>query len=81
MLWKRAKGQGRMLVRRAPVGVSLSAPGYGSAAVRRKTPSVTVTGAPGELVLWMFGRRRAAEVTYAGDELSVERLKQAHLGL
>lgn len=81
LLWNRAKVQGRMLVRKAAVGVSLAAPGYGEATIRRRTPSVTVTGAPGELVLWMFGRQRAAEVTFAGDELSIERLKQSHLGL
>jgi uncharacterized protein (TIGR03085 family) len=80
-LWSRAKTGARMLLRRAPVGVSLVAPDYGEAGVRRKSPSVTVTGAPGELVLWMFGRQRAAEVSYAGDELSVERLKQTRLGL
>lgn len=81
LLWNRAKAQGRMLVRRAAVGVTLAAPGYGEAAVRHRTPSVTVSGAPGELVLWMFGRQRAAEVTYAGDELSIERLRQSQLGL
>ncbi|MBO0748008.1 MAG: TIGR03085 family protein, partial [Acidimicrobiaceae bacterium] len=81
LLWNRAKGQGRMLVRKAPVGVSLAAPGYGEATIRRRTPTVTVRGAPGELILWMFGRQRAAEVSFSGDELSIERLKQSRLGL
>lgn len=81
LLWSRAKQGGRMLVRKAAVGVTLAAPGYGEATIRRRAPIVTVTGSPGELVLWMFGRQRAAEVTYSGDELSIERLRQSHLGL
>lgn len=80
VLWSRAKMQGKLFLRKAPVGVTLSAPGYGEAAVSRKTPAVTVAGGPGELVLWMFGRQAAAEVAYTGDELSIERLKQTKLG-
>jgi uncharacterized protein (TIGR03085 family) len=81
VLWSRLKGQGRMMVRKAPVGVVIEAPGYGEATLKRSTPSVTVTGAPGELLLWAFGRQKAAEITYSGDDVSVERLKQARLGL
>lgn len=81
VLWSRAKLQGRAMLRKAPVGVVIVAPGYGEVTLKRSTPAVTVTGSPGELVLWMFGRQKAAEVSYAGDEVSVERLKQIRLGL
>jgi uncharacterized protein (TIGR03085 family) len=79
-LWSRVKAQGKFMLRKAPVGVELEAPGYGHAVAKKATPSVTVTGGPGELLLWMFGRRLAAEVTYAGDDVSVERLRQAQFG-
>ena len=69
------------MLRKAPVGVVADAPGYGQTTLKRATPSVTVTGAPGELVLWMFGRQKVAEVTFAGDDVSVERLKQTHFGM
>jgi uncharacterized protein (TIGR03085 family) len=80
-LWSRLKVMGRLLTRKAPVGVVVDAPGHGRATLHRSEPTVTVTGTPGELVLWTFGRAGAAEVAFAGDEISVERLKQAHLGL
>ncbi len=69
------------MVRKAPVGVVVEAPGYGEATLKKSSPSVTVTGTPGDLTLWAFGRQKAAEVRYSGDEVSVERLKQARLGM
>jgi uncharacterized protein (TIGR03085 family) len=80
-LWSRLKLQGRAMLRRAPVGVVVEAPGFGRATLKRSTPSVTVTGSPAELTLWAFGRQGAAEVSYSGDDVSVERLKQTTLGL
>ena len=41
------------------------------------TPSVTVTGTPGELVVWATGRTSAAQVTLDGDEAAVRRLRAA----
>ncbi len=78
-LWARLKIAGRVLARRAPVGVVLDAPGYGRVTLKRAPTSVTVTGSPGDLLLWVAGRQGAAEVTFDGDEISIERLKQADL--
>lgn len=80
-LWARLRLQGRGLLRRAPVGVSVAAPGYGAAQLRRSAPTVRVVGRPGELLLWAFGRGRAAEVAFEGDEPAVRRLEQTRLGL
>jgi len=44
--------------RRAPVGVELIAPGLGKKLVKGGDQVVSVTGDPGELLLWAFGRRR-----------------------
>jgi hypothetical protein len=70
-----------MLARRVPVGLVAEAPGVGRATLKGGEPVVTVHGAPGELVLLAFGRAAVARVEYDGDEISVERLRHARLGL
>lgn len=80
-LWRNLGLLGRVLTRRAPVGVRLESSGRGSINARAGTPSVTVKGAPGELLLWGFGRARVADVTLYGDPTSVSRLEGANLGL
>jgi uncharacterized protein (TIGR03085 family) len=81
-LWKRIRPPAvKLLVRRAPTGLKLVAPGYGESNAKTGGPLVTVSGPPGELVLFAFGRSSVARVDFQGDELSVERLRHAHLGL
>jgi uncharacterized protein (TIGR03085 family) len=81
-LWKRLRPPGvKMFVRRAPTGLKLVAPGYGESNAKAGSPLVTVTGPPGELALFVFGRSSVARVDFEGDELSVERLRHARLGL
>jgi len=80
-LWRRL-GAMKALVRfRVPVGLTLVAPGHGSVVVRQGDPHVTLTGAPGELLLFMTGRGRAARVEKAGPPEAVARLEGARLGL
>jgi uncharacterized protein (TIGR03085 family) len=80
-LWKRLRLMGRVLARRAPLGIAFDAPDFGHATLRNRQPSVTARGEPGELLLLAFGRGATARVAYQGDELSVERLRHANLGL
>ena len=80
-LWARLRVIGRVLARKSPVGVAIEASGCGHAALKGGSPLVTLRGAPGELVLTAFGRGDHADVEYDGDEVSVERLKHAGLGL
>lgn len=80
-LWSRLKMMARALLRRSPVGVTLRAPGFGEVEARAGDPRVTVTGAPGELVLFAFGRQAAARVDTEGDPDACARLRQAQLGL
>lgn len=80
-LWARLKVIGRVLARKSPVGVAIEASGCGHASLKGGSPLVTLRGAPGELVLTAFGRGEHADVEYDGDEVSVERLKHAGLGL
>ncbi|HLI23850.1 MAG TPA: TIGR03085 family metal-binding protein, partial [Acidimicrobiales bacterium] len=79
-LWSRLRLIARMVAGRAPVGVVLEAPGRGVITAKAKDPRVKVVGEPGELVLWAFGRQRAAEVRYEGDREAVSELSRAKLG-
>lgn len=80
-LWSRLRMGGRMLARRVPVGLVAEAPGFGRATLKGGEPVVTAQGAPGELLLLGFGRMTVARVEYQGDEISIERLRHARLGL
>ncbi len=80
-LWGRLVSMARFIRRRLPVGVTLEAPGFGTVDVRPGDPHVTVKGPPGELVLFMSGRQRAARVEMTGPPDALARLKAAHLGL
>jgi uncharacterized protein (TIGR03085 family) len=44
-------------------------------------PEVALTGDPVELVLYLFGRREAAEVAITGDKAAQEALAAAQLGI
>ncbi len=87
-LWQRLR-MGRMLFRRAPVGVELVrddlTAGPGQQPVRMtakaRTPVVTVTGHPAELIMWALGRTTAARVRLDGSTEAVRRLSEAHTGL
>ncbi len=80
-LWSRLKLMARSLMRRAPVGVTLTAPGFGTVVGKAQQPQVTLTGAPGELLLFAFGRQGSTRVDASGDPDLVARLRHAQLGL
>lgn len=89
LLWRRLR-LARFMLRAAPCGVVLqrgdaeeapasAAEGTGGGRITAKpgTPSVTVTGTPGELILWAAGRTSAAQVSLEGDETAVRQLRAA----
>ncbi|MFF3752149.1 TIGR03085 family metal-binding protein [Streptomyces sp. NPDC002018] len=80
-LWSRVEKGGRMLGRRSPVGLVLRRPDGQTAVAHRGTPVVTVTGEPGELVLFVFGRQSVADVELEGDQDAVAKLREAKLGI
>jgi hypothetical protein len=49
--------------------------------VRRGDPVARISGPPGELLLYLFGRQRAAAVEVTGPAAAVEALRGAHLGM
>ncbi|MEY9874911.1 uncharacterized protein (TIGR03085 family) [Streptacidiphilus sp. MAP12-33] len=80
-LWKRLGGTARLNGRKLPVGLVLRRPDGQTAVARKGAPVVTVTGEPGELLLFMMGRQSDAHVELDGDEDAVAQVKDAKLGL
>jgi len=80
-LWKRLTAMARMTGRRSPVGLVLRRPDGRTAVAHAGTPVVTVTGEPGELLLFLTGRQRNARVELDGAEADVEQARNAKLGL
>lgn len=80
-LWRRLETMARLMGRRCPVGLVLRRPNGQTAVARKGTPVVTVTGEPGELLLFASGRQRAARVTVEGDETAAATVREAKLGL
>lgn len=80
-LWRRLSRTAGMMGRRAPVGLVLKRPDGQTAVARKGAPVVTVTGEPGELVLFMFGRQAHSVVTAEGAEADVAAVQAAKFGV
>ncbi len=80
-VWGLLRRQARLLLRRVPdATVRLERDGGGAVAVG-SGPEVVVAGEPVELLLYLFGRRGAAQVQITGDATAREALAQAKLGI
>jgi uncharacterized protein (TIGR03085 family) len=80
-VWSRLRLVGRMLFRKASVGVRMKRPGGEPTRVRTGTPEVTVVGDPIELALFAYNRRDVARVEFEGDQDAINRLRVSPLGL
>jgi uncharacterized protein (TIGR03085 family) len=80
-LWKRLEKAARLVGRRAPVGLVLRRPDGQTTVAHRGTPVVTVTGEPGELTMFAFGRQDAARVDLEGDKDASAKAIGARLGM
>lgn len=80
-LWPRARSIGRLGLRSFPAAVHVSAPGHGEfLAGSADGERVEVTGDPGELLLFFFGRQRASRAVVGGHQALAARLREARLG-
>jgi hypothetical protein len=61
--------------------VTVRAPGVGEVTVGGDAPHTVISGPPGELVLFLSGRQRAAKVDIEGPPETAERLRTARLGM
>lgn len=83
MMWRRLKLMGRVLLRRAGVGIVLerSDADHESARVVPGEQTVTLTGKPSELMLLAYGRAGVAQVERVGEPEALDALAQADLAL
>lgn len=79
-LWRQVTGVGRLRYRHAPVGVVLVVPDGPRRGVHRGADSVTLTGAPGELLLHVFGRTEHARVVVGGSSAAVAGFERSTRG-
>src|SRR6202035_210958 len=87
-LWQRLRAS-RLLFRRSPVGVELARDDVTADAgerqvrmtARARTPVVTVTGHPAELMMWALGRTGAARVRVDGNTDAVRQLSTVRRGV
>lgn len=80
-LWSLISSRGRVFFARSGVGVVIATPQGRREVVKSGSPSVTLTGEPGELVLYAFGRTSVAQVEITGDEDAVATFRETRLGV
>ncbi|XVV14648.1 TIGR03085 family metal-binding protein [Actinoplanes sp. CA-131856] len=76
-LWKAVRMTGKLALRRARLSVEIRSDGFGSFTVG-EAPVATLSGDPGEIALFLTGRKDAARVTVTGDEAA---LRDGRFGL
>lgn len=82
LLWKMISVGGKGLVRGAAAGVTIENSVTTSRVVLKDAPiSVTVSGLPGEIVLFLYGRKPQARVELSGPDEAVAALRGSSLGI
>jgi uncharacterized protein (TIGR03085 family) len=82
VLWNSLGLSGRIAALRVrSVGLELRTPDGRTRLLRAREPKVTLTGAPGELVLFLSGRKEAAVVDYDGSAEAIALVIAARLGI
>jgi uncharacterized protein (TIGR03085 family) len=83
LLWRHLTKRVRMFLRRPPVPVRLHREGFGSISVGNTdlSSAVTLTGEPAELVLYLHGRGRQANVEVDGSAESLEQWSRVKLAV
>jgi uncharacterized protein (TIGR03085 family) len=80
-LWSTLHRMARFSMRKAPAGVVLATPDGRSVTAKESTPSVTLTGPPGELTLFTSGRQAHALVDLDGPDDLVAAMRTAQFGV
>jgi uncharacterized protein (TIGR03085 family) len=82
-LWRNVRRGSRYLSRRLrDVGLEIERAGTDERlTLRQHKPVVRISGPPGELLLYLFGRRPAARVEISGKDDAVEAVHRAHFGM
>jgi uncharacterized protein (TIGR03085 family) len=80
-LWSDVRMRARLVLRRTPATVTVAAPGHDARTGGRGGPAVTISGGPGELLLFLFGRQAHARVELTGPEEITARMRTARFGI
>jgi uncharacterized protein (TIGR03085 family) len=80
-LWSRVRAQVRLVLRRTPATVTVTAPGHGTVTAGRGGLEVDLLGPPAELLLFLSGRQAHTRVDLAGPEAVTERMRDARYGV
>ena len=84
-LWNVVRRMSKLMLRKAPAGVTLVLASGGESAERvmahKGDPMVRVTGAAGELALFVYGRQDHARVELDGPDDSVHAVRTASFGV
>jgi uncharacterized protein (TIGR03085 family) len=82
-LWRNVRRSARFLTRRLRrVGLDLEWAGTDQRiTIRKSTPTVRMSGPPGEVLLYIFGRQTAAQVELAGPADAVATVQRTHFGM
>jgi uncharacterized protein (TIGR03085 family) len=82
-LWRNVRRGGRYLSRRLPAcGLELERAGTDErVTVRQGEPKARLSGSPGELLLYVFGRQAAALVEVTGPEEAVAAVRRTRFGM
>ncbi|QLQ15785.1 MAG: TIGR03085 family protein [Micropruina sp.] len=84
LVWRRLGALGRLLFRKAPVGIVLERDDVPDAPTRRLRPgsdTVTLVGPPSELALYGFGRRSVARVRVIAAPATRAQFEALDLGI
>jgi uncharacterized protein (TIGR03085 family) len=83
VIWSGLAFAGKMSARAVKdAGLELIDPaGHRRRTIRKGAPTVTMTGPPGELTLFLSGRKDAAQVELDGDAEAVARVRAARFGI
>lgn len=79
-LWARVKFGAKGLAKKIPGKVVLVSPGHTQIEVGTG-PAATITGPPGEILLFLSGRGAVAQASFDGDPDIVAKLKSVNLGI
>ena len=81
LIWKLGRGSGRLMARRVGVPFRIRRTDTGAeAALSSGDDPVVVSGPPGEVVLFLFGRDYARDLTFDGPADAVAKVRGADLG-
>ena len=80
-LWALTRRAAKLMVRKAPAGITLTLPSGESATPKSGEPQVEIIGPAGELTLFVYGRQASAQVECVGPSDAVAAVMAASFGI